>query len=801
MAPLVVPPQNLNSPKAPFNPTQFLPVAIQDPNNLTYTEAQLASSNDLVPMVMRLLRIFRYRKKVLFSTLYCVALVGAIYYFLAPRYYESTAKLLVVEQKANELSAVGEADTTGNTMATHRELVTSQVVVKEAISRLAPEHLIDLRGVEPKDWTDTIINLLSAKATRRTNIIDVKYLSREPEAAAAVVRAVIDAYLEFVKKNHQGAAGDNIYVLTDNHKKVQQELDETQLSLQRFRQKVGHLAVSSNDSIVEPMIQRAVKLNEAVLEAQQGRLALQATLVSVKESIKNGEDLGQQLMGLDQNLRREILVSSMGLSPQDLQSVGDQEKRLLEARHAIQGLSSDFGENHPRMMALREQIQSIEDYLRNYHQQAGNRLESISQSISGDVIVGMLEQSVRQSIEQEQRLLDSFEVARNDAAKYSDALVQLGMLEREVERKEQHLDALAEKIRDFDISLGQGPIKATVVEEPLPSQRPATPRLRIVAMLSLLGGLLVGGLLVYVQDVLDDRFGSPEELSSQLNVPILSIVRDLEPLEGQGLAAVQTHVHPNAVESEAFRTLRTSLSLNGGECDRILVSSSEPGDGKTTIASNLAVAFAQAGKRTLIIDSDLRRPGLSALLGLKGVQGVADALASSEPPEQFVPSLVQRTDEENLHVLPVGLRRPNPAELLSGSAYVELLAWADSQYDRVIVDCPPVLAVSDAQIVGQLVDGAVLVVRPEKNHRRSVIRAVESFQEAGCRVLGVVANGVSNELGGYGYDYGYGYGYGSEDSEHETDSTDYQYFTDSQPINDPPIAPNRTENIRPRRAA
>jgi succinoglycan biosynthesis transport protein ExoP len=311
-------------------------------------------------------------------------------------------------------------------------------------------------------------------------------------------------------------------------------------------------------------------------------------------------------------------------------------------------------------------------------------------------------------------------------------------------------------------------------------------------------------LLVYVQDVLDDRFASPEELSAQLGVPILSIVRDLVALEGEGLAAVQTHAHPNAVESEAFRTLRTSLSLNEGECDRILVSSSEPGDGKTTIAANLAVVFAQAGKRTLIIDADLRRPGMSALLGLKGQKGVADALASSEPAESLVPTLIQKTDNKNLDVLPVGLRRPNPAELLSGSAFVDLLAWADSVYDRVVVDCPPVLAVSDAQIVGQLVDGAVLVVRPDKNHRRAVIRAVENFQETGCRVLGVVANGVTNEVGGYGYDGGYGYGYGDgyghDESVPDADPPGSLYDPDSLGTSDI-STPKSTDGIRPRRAA
>jgi capsular exopolysaccharide synthesis family protein len=196
----------------------------------------------------------------------------------------------------------------------------------------------------------------------------------------------------------------------------------------------------------------------------------------------------------------------------------------------------------------------------------------------------------------------------------------------------------------------------------------------------------------------------------------------------------------------------------------LLICSSEPGDGKTTITANLSTAFAQAGKSTLVIDADLRRPGFTSLLNLKGIPGVAEVITSGVPPAESAPPLVYHTEVEGLHVLPVGLRRPNPAELLSSQAFVELLAWADSIYDRVIVDCPPILAVSDAQIVGQLVDGAILVVRPEKNHRRAVIRAVESFHNSGCRVLGVVANALSPNsqsygYGGYGYEYNYSYGH------------------------------------------
>jgi polysaccharide biosynthesis transport protein len=320
----------------------------------------------------------------------------------------------------------------------------------------------------------------------------------------------------------------------------------------------------------------------------------------------------------------------------------------------------------------------------------------------------------------------------------------------------------------------QAPIQATVVREPVPNLIPVSPQLRFLVFICLASGMTIGTVIIYIQDVLDDRFNSPEELTAQLNVPVLAMVRKLDQLPGTGMETVHTHAMPNAVETEAFRTLRTALSLTGTTCDRLLISSSEPGDGKTTITANLSTAFAQAGKKTLVIDADLRRPGFTTLLNLKRIPGVAEIITSDLPPSESAPPLVYHTEVEGLDVLPVGLRRPNPAELLSSQTFVELLAWADSVYDRVIVDCPPILAVSDAQIVGQLVDGAIIVVRPEKNHRRAVIRAVESFQSAGCRVLGVVANALSIDSQGYGYGgYGYGYGYGYDYGQAEEQVEEY----------------------------
>jgi len=177
--------------------------------------------------------------------------------------------------------------------------------------------------------------------------------------------------------------------------------------------------------------------------------------------------------------------------------------------------------------------------------------------------------------------------------------------------------------------------------------------------------------------------------------------------------------------------------------------------------------------------------------------------------EHVVAQCLIASEQPGLQVLSTGRRRPNPAELLGDGRFAELLAWAESNYDQVLLDCPPVLAVSDAHVIGRLVDGAIIVVRPEKNHRRTVVRAVESLNAAGCAVVGIVANGVTADQDGYGDGYGYGYGH-----EHEAlepigvaMSEPLEQYLPSTPalaMHLPPddfTAAAPAEPIRPRRAA
>ena len=220
--------------------------------------------------------------------------------------------------------------------------------------------------------------------------------------------------------------------------------------------------------------------------------------------------------------------------------------------------------------------------------------------------------------------------------------------------------------------------------------------------------------------------------------------------------------------------LWSALAFTDGGASRLVVTSTEPGDGKTTISVNLGTAIAQSGKRTLLVDADMRRPGLTPLVNLRGQRGLSTLLRDSAPIADSALRNLAAGFLPNLDVIPSGPRPVNPMELLASDRFSELLAWAETVYDQILIDSPPVLAVSDSAIIGRLVDGVVLTLRPEKNRRRLVVRAVESFPPLGVNVLGLVINHVDAEKNqdyyGYGYGYGYGYSYDEQEDAELSDS-------------------------------
>lgn len=277
--------------------------------------------------------------------------------------------------------------------------------------------------------------------------------------------------------------------------------------------------------------------------------------------------------------------------------------------------------------------------------------------------------------------------------------------------------------------------------------------------LALIIGLVLGSLLALLRDVLDQRMRSAEEVRAIMGVPILGIVPKMPHRQTAVARAMCVHLEPKSIVAEAYRTVRTAIffAVPEGQGRTILVTSPAPGDGKTTSASNLAIAIAQTGRRALLLDADFRKPSQHKNLEVKDDIGLSSVLSGKEPLERAI----QRTGVEGLDILPCGPIPANPSEILNSQGFVHLVQRLAQKYDHILVDSPPVNSVADARILAAMCDIVILCLRSEKTTRKSAEHARDALLSVGGRILGVVVNDVSRARAGEHYGGGYGF-YGQQ---------------------------------------
>lgn len=298
-----------------------------------------------------------------------------------------------------------------------------------------------------------------------------------------------------------------------------------------------------------------------------------------------------------------------------------------------------------------------------------------------------------------------------------------------------------------------------LAEAEVPSS-PASPDHRKDMLVGLAAALVLAAAVAFVREQLDDSVRTKEELERHAGLPALGIVPRVSSWRDESTSHLETRAHPRSAASEAYRTLLTSLDFLAIEqpLKVIQITSASPGEGKTTTAANLAVAYADAGRRTLIVCCDLRRPRLHRFFDLSADPGFTSILLGTHELEE---ATMPTPDTPGLHVLAAGPMPSNPAELLRGNRARDLVRRLRDEYDVVIIDSPPVLPVADALVLAGEVDATLVVANAHHTTRRRLRRALESLRQVSANLVGAVLNGVQ-AADDYGYDVTY-YGYEDED--------------------------------------
>jgi capsular exopolysaccharide synthesis family protein len=335
-----------------------------------------------------------------------------------------------------------------------------------------------------------------------------------------------------------------------------------------------------------------------------------------------------------------------------------------------------------------------------------------------------------------------------------EAKIGYDIMEQQLKRVEGFYQTILTKAKDFDIGTKDLLQNMKVQDPAFAPLKPVSPNKPLIFVGSVVGGLAVALGLALFFNFLDDSIKSQEDVENILHLPFLGYIPNIKSISIVE-RDLQSHLHPTSSPAEGFRTLRAAISLakNADKLRVMAFTSTIPSEGKSLVASNFAIVTSQTGLKTLLVDADLRRPSVHKAFQLQSPVGLSAYLAGRT---DNISEFIHTTEVPNLDVICCGAVPPNPSELIGSNRMVRFLEEASRRYDRVVLDCPPVSAVSDPLIVGAMADGMVFVTKFNKIRREHALRSIQRIQDSGIHLVGLVLNDIDFE-GKDSYYYSYHY--------------------------------------------
>ncbi|MFO1005904.1 MAG: polysaccharide biosynthesis tyrosine autokinase [Planctomycetaceae bacterium] len=745
-----------------MNKRSSLPVAEPDVDfaPLGYHKSQEGRSIDIVRFAIS---IWKY----LVGGLVLGCGMGALaYLYMGPVYVAGTK--ITVSKKAT----VGETEARlYGGRSEHISAIKSDEVVRIAYEKYGLKEIFGKDKDPLKSiWENLVVVRESGQETSFDNILNISFTSADKDEAKKVVSAVIDAYADWLEAK-RGSGSQLLYkTLLDQKRVMDEERTRLEDEYEKWRGEspfyISSSPVVSAQGVATSMPSPyQANLQDLVTRRNLNRDQLRKTKIKIdqlKEMMANPEERET----LQAWIMNSISSGSSGGPGAEGGSSGggllssptgkmELDQQLLTARLLERRLLLVLGPNHADVRNVRRQIETILDF---YHRQGltppnlGSSDES-SRNAQGAAGADLAQtyltilKSRLQELEDEQlRLAEDYKEAEKTAKEASSYEVIDQRYKDDIARKKKELDAVLTQITNFDLNKDQEGYTLSRTND-VRVDRSMKRVMKIVGACGVLG-LLSVFCLAYFREWYDTTLKTAEETRSVIGAAVMGAIPHFRGGANADRLAIQNGLSPALVyyhrpgsrEAEAYRSSRTTLyhSTKDSQDKIIQITSAEPGDGKSTTAANLAIAIAQSGKKVLLIDADLRRPTMHTLFALPQDIGLTDVLLSEV--DWF--NAVRSTRLENLSVLTAGLCPSNPAELLSSSRLPDMLSAARNSYDVIIIDTPPILAVSDPAIISPHIDGLIMVVRMGKNKRAAAERAREMIDAHGIRLYGVIINDI-----------------------------------------------------------
>jgi len=748
-----------------------------DENKLVPRENGSNSTVDLVPMPARLpvfelsprephlydyLLILRKHQWLILSFMLAVVTIVAIATFRMQPVYVATARVEIDRENANILPFPGTDSydymmDLENYIETQSKILTSETLALQTIRNNAltarpefaspngPSEAVASGNLANQKRPPELAEFLGSLSVRRvpnSRLMDVSFESTDPQLAARIVNAHIASYIEQNFRSKYEATTQASTWLADQLGELKirvQRSEDARIAYERQNQ------IWTLDDKQNITTQRLSDVNKQLTDAQSERMK--------KESLYQFAKAG--------NLDAVPEV-------QNNSALGDLFKKRSDTASQYTDALAQYGPNFPKVQRLQAQLKEFDQTIEKEKQK----------------ILDVLESDYHEAQQREALLTNALDQQKTETNQMAGKLVEYNILKREAEANKTLYEGLMTKLKETAISAGLRSSNIRVVDPAMIPSTPARPaKARNVALAFLVG--LVGGIgLALMREYLDNTVKTPDDVETLSRLPSLAVVPEFAGTNGTGkrhglLQGFSSNGHDKRIElvaqhlpksqmAEAFRALRTSILLSQADHPPqvILVTSALPREGKTTAAANLAVTLAQLGDKTVLVDADLRKPGVGRLLNLASGKyaGLSSYLAGVSSldivsvPHPTIPNLV---------AIPTGPLPPNPADLLSSHKLVEAIAELRTKFKFIVIDSPPIMAATDAVILSVQTDGVLLVVRSGETPKEAFTRTRDLLHSVKCRILGVVLNAVDSGAPDYYYSYRYypySYGHGPQEA-------------------------------------
>ncbi len=569
---------------------------------------------------------------------------------------------------------------------------------------------------------------LKIEPIRNSRLVNINFEAHNPKLAAHIANTHAKLYIDQTLERKFSASQEAIGWLNNRIKDVKRKLEESEAALHKYRQENDLVSVDFEESH-NIIVQKLNELSTALTQAKTARIE--------KENLYN------ELKRLSKKPEMVQSMPAVVINP----LIQQLKAEYIKARVEYSELSRKYGPEHPQMIRQKSQIKEIESKI-------AKEVKNIARSI---------ETEYRVAKRQEQSLIRVLEKQKTEAMALHEKEIQYNVLRRDVDSTRALYESILKRLKEASVTEDLKASNITVVDPARIPDIPSKPKKKLNILLAIICGLTMGIGLAFFFEYLDNTIKTAEEVERHLKIPFLGPVGRLSiAKDNPDNAELVALKEPKSQISEMLRNIRTNILFSASDHPRkaILVTSAIQLEGKTFLVANLAISLAQMGKRVILVDSDLRRPRIHSIFGLKKSPGLTDTLVAEISGE----SATQDTELENLKFIACGTIPPNPAELLSSKGMTKLIDDLRKEFDFILFDSPPVMSVTDAVVLATLVDGVVMVIKGAETPRPPIQRAIGQLSEVNVRVLGGVLNNIDLKKRGYYYQYYYKYyyGYGEE---------------------------------------